>query len=37
MGDGATYRDRLVRTEAGWRIRERVIEPQYLDGKLPGA
>lgn len=34
---GAIYRDRLVRTANGWRIRERVIQPQYLDGKLPGA
>jgi 3-phenylpropionate/cinnamic acid dioxygenase small subunit len=33
---GAVYRDRLVRTPQGWRIRERVIEPLYLDGKLPG-
>jgi len=34
---GAVYRDRFVRTPRGWRIRERVIEPQYLEGKLPGA
>jgi hypothetical protein len=33
---GAMYRDRFVRTKTGWRIRERVIEPHYLDGKLPG-
>ncbi|MFN2426164.1 MAG: nuclear transport factor 2 family protein [Candidatus Binatia bacterium] len=33
---GGLYRDRLVRTAAGWRIRERVIETLYLDGKLPG-
>lgn len=34
---GASYRDRLVRTPKGWRIRERVIQPVYLDGKLPGS
>lgn len=34
---GGIYRDRLVRTPKGWRIRERVIETLYLDGKLPGA
>lgn len=34
---GAMYRDRFVRTPDGWRIRERVIEPRYLDGKLPGS
>ena len=34
---GGLYRDRLVRTPKGWRIRERVIETLYLDGKLPGA
>lgn len=33
---GAIYRDALVRTPKGWRIRERVIQPMYLDGKLPG-
>lgn len=33
---GAIYRDRFVRTPDGWRIRERVIEPHYLEGKLPG-
>jgi hypothetical protein len=33
---GAVYRDHLVRTPRGWRIRERVIEPAYLDGRLPG-
>jgi hypothetical protein len=33
---GAVYRDRLTRTPKGWRIRERVIEPKYLEGKLPG-
>ena len=34
---GGLYRDRLVRTPKGWRIRERVIETLYLDGKLPGS
>jgi hypothetical protein len=34
---GGLYHDRLVRTPAGWRIRERVIQTLYLDGKLPGA
>lgn len=34
---GGTYRDHLVRTPKGWRIRERVIQPLYLDGRLPGA
>jgi hypothetical protein len=34
---GGIYRDRLVRTPDGWRIRERVIETLYLDGRLPGA
>lgn len=33
---GAVYRDRLVRTPQGWRIRERIIEPAYLEGRLPG-
>lgn len=34
---GGVYRDELVRTPSGWRIRERRIEMRYLDGKLPGA
>lgn len=34
---GGLYRDRLVRTEGGWRIRERVIDTLYLDGRLPGS
>lgn len=34
---GGGYRDRLVRTPAGWRIRERVIETLYLDGRMPGS
>jgi hypothetical protein len=33
---GGSYRDRFVRTPKGWRIRERVIQTLYLDGKLPG-
>ena len=33
---GGLYRDWFVRTADGWRIRERVIETLYLDGKLPG-
>jgi hypothetical protein len=32
---GAYYNDRLVRTEDGWRIRERIEEQAYLDGSLP--
>lgn len=34
---GGLYHDQLVRTAEGWRIRERVIELLYLDGKLPGS
>lgn len=34
---GGLYRDELVRTPKGWRIRERRIETLYLDGKLPGS
>ena len=34
---GAYYNDRLVRTEDGWRIRERIEEQAYLDGSLPKA
>jgi hypothetical protein len=34
---GGSYRDELVRTEKGWRIRERVIRTLYLDGRLPGS
>jgi hypothetical protein len=33
---GGIYHDKLVRTPQGWRIRERVIQTLYLDGKLPG-
>lgn len=32
---GGFYRDRLRRTPAGWRIRERVLEQRYLHGSLP--
>lgn len=34
---GAFYNDRLVRTEAGWRIRERIEETAFMDGTLPEA
>ncbi len=33
----AHYVDRLVRTEDGWRIAERIEEQVLLDGSLPGA
>ena len=32
---GAYYNDRLVRTDDGWRIRERVEESAFMDGDLP--
>lgn len=32
---GGFYRDRLLRTPAGWRIRERVTDQRYLHGSLP--
>lgn len=32
---GAYYNDLLVRTDDGWRIRERVEESVYMDGQLP--
>ncbi len=32
---GAYYNDRLVRTDDGWRIRERIEESAYMDGSLP--
>lgn len=32
---GGFYRDRLVRTPAGWRICERVNDQRYLHGSLP--
>ena len=34
---GAYYLDELVRTEAGWRISQRVEEQAYLEGSLPEA
>lgn len=34
---GGSYRDELLRTPAGWRIRQRVIQTRYLDGRMPGA
>lgn len=34
---GGSYRDELLRTPQGWRIRERVIETLYLDGRMPGS
>lgn len=34
---GGLYHDQIVRTREGWRIRERVIETLFLDGKLPGS
>lgn len=32
---GGYYRDRLLRTPAGWRITERVNDQRYLHGSLP--
>ena len=32
---GGYYRDVLLRTHAGWRIRERVNDQRYLHGGLP--
>jgi len=32
---GGFYRDRLLRTPAGWRISERVNDQRYLHGSLP--
>jgi hypothetical protein len=34
---GAYYNDRLVRTDAGWLIAERVEEQAFLEGTLPEA
>ena len=34
---GAHYNDRLVWTDEGWRIAERVEEQAYLEGSLPEA
>jgi len=33
---GGAYHDRLVRTDAGWRIRHRVEETIWWDNPLPG-
>ena len=32
---GAHYVDKLVRTDEGWRIAERIEEAKYMDGSLP--
>jgi len=32
---GAWYNDKLVWTDDGWRIRERIEETAFLDGTLP--
>lgn len=32
---GGTYRDRVVRTPAGWRIAHRTLEPTWMEGN-PG-
>ena len=32
---GAHYHDKLVHTEDGWRIRERIEKTAYMDGSLP--
>ena len=34
---GAYYNDQMVRTDDGWKIRERIEEQAYMDGTLPGA
>ncbi|MDJ0785872.1 MAG: nuclear transport factor 2 family protein [Myxococcota bacterium] len=34
---GGYYVDKLVRTEDGWRIRERLEESAFMDGTLPEA
>ena len=34
---GAHYVDKLVRTDEGWRIAERIEEAVYMDGTLPAA
>ena len=34
---GAEYHDQLVRTPAGWRIRERVERSVWTDGEFPAA
>ena len=32
---GAYYNDKLVRTDDGWRITERVEQTAFMDGSLP--
>ena len=32
---GGIYRDRLIRTERGWRITERINDQLYAHGALP--
>jgi len=34
---GAYYLDKLVRTDEGWRIAERIEEQAFLEGSLPAA
>ncbi|NNL66707.1 MAG: nuclear transport factor 2 family protein [Myxococcales bacterium] len=34
---GAFYNDKLVWTDDGWRIRERIEETAFMDGSLPEA
>jgi hypothetical protein len=34
---GAHYNDKLVWTDQGWRIRERIEETAFMDGTLPEA
>lgn len=34
---GAYYNDKLIYTEQGWRIAERVEEQAYMEGSLPEA
>ena len=34
---GAFYNDKLVWTDEGWRIRERIEETAFMDGTLPEA
>ncbi len=35
MHAGAYYKDRLIRTSAGWRISERRLELVWLEGTMP--
>jgi hypothetical protein len=34
---GAEYHDKLVRTDSGWRIAERIEKTMWTDGDLPAA